>query len=861
MPRINLARLLFALAVVVVISVSPAARAQSGAANVVVPNLINYSGVLTDMNGKPLSGIQGVTFLLYGSQDGGAPLWLETQNVTPGRNGQYTVTLGSTTSQGLPFDLFTNGEARWLGVQVSGEPELPRVLLVAVPCALKAADAQTIGGLPPSAFVLAAPPNSPGVQASASASTPAASTNAPALPPTSSDVTTTGGTVGTIAAFSTSTNIQSSLLSQTGSTAINVGGKLNLPATGTATATAGFNSRPQNFVASAFNSSTAAAVAQTFQWQAQPVGNDTSTPSGSLNLLYASGTSTPVQTGLSIANTGLITFATGQTFPGTGTITDVTAGNGLSGGGTSGAVTLSNTGLLSVTAGTGITVGSGQNPSVGINTLVVPQLAATNTFTGNQTVNGNVTATGVISASSFEIGSNLFDFGSYANSNAFLGFAGNTTVTGKSNTAAGYQALFSNGVGGSNSAFGYHALYLNNNGLSNTAVGRGTLYQNSSGSFNTAIGYFAGETVDNSAMTTNSNTFVGASALASTGTLTNVTAIGANALVTQSNTIVIGSIPSVNGATTSPLVGIGTNTPSAQLHVIAQSYADGIDVTGGAAPLASYEIGAPGIGATGGAADPAYEAASAGGDGVDGYGGNGNFSNSLDSGGSGVAGFGGGGSPDGFDGVGGYFTGATSAGDFGDGLIAFPGSGYAGVFEGDVSINGTIYPANASLKIDHPLDPANKYLLHSSVESSEMMNIYSGNVITDAQGQAAVQLPEWFEALNTDFRYQLTVIGQFAQAIVAREIENHEFTIRTSAPNVKVSWQVTAVRQDAFARAHPLVVEEEKQARLKGYYIHPDLYGAAPEKQIEWARHPQIMKKIKEVRERQARLAAASKTR
>src|SRR5271169_6314268 len=129
-----------------------------------------------------------------------------------------------------------------------------------------------------------------------------------------------------------------------------------------------------------------------------------------------------------------------------------------------------------------------------------------------------------------------------------------------------------------------------------------------------------------------------------------------------------------------------------------------------------------------------------------------------------------------------------------------------------------------------------------------MKNIYDGNVTTDGEGRATVQLPEWFEVLNTDFRYQLTVIGQFAQAIVARKIENNRFEIRTSAPNVEVSWQVTGVRQDAFAKAHPLVVEQAKEAGLRGFYIHPELYGAPAEKQIEWARHPTTMKRIQEHR-------------
>jgi hypothetical protein len=151
-------------------------------------------------------------------------------------------------------------------------------------------------------------------------------------------------------------------------------------------------------------------------------------------------------------------------------------------------------------------------------------------------------------------------------------------------------------------------------------------------------------------------------------------------------------------------------------------------------------------------------------------------------------------------------------------------------------------------KIDHPQDPANKYLVHASVESSEMLNIYSGNVTTNGEGNATVQMPKWFAALNTDFRYQLTPIGQFAQAIVATEINNNRFTIRTDKPNVKVSWQVTGVRQDAFAKAHPMVVEQAKEAGLRGYYLHPELFGAPAEKGMAWGRQPLAMKRMQEHR-------------
>ncbi len=157
----------------------------------------------------------------------------------------------------------------------------------------------------------------------------------------------------------------------------------------------------------------------------------------------------------------------------------------------------------------------------------------------------------------------------------------------------------------------------------------------------------------------------------------------------------------------------------------------------------------------------------------------------------------------------------------------------AGYFKGYVQITGTISKGGGSFKIDHPLDPAGKYLSHSFVESPDMMNIYNGNVTTDANGLAVVQLPDWFEALNRDFRYQLTAIGRFAQVIVEREVESNSFTIRTDHPGVKVSWQVTGIRKDAFANAYRIPVEEVKTGAEQGRYLHPDLFSQPAEKGIE----------------------------
>ncbi len=160
------------------------------------------------------------------------------------------------------------------------------------------------------------------------------------------------------------------------------------------------------------------------------------------------------------------------------------------------------------------------------------------------------------------------------------------------------------------------------------------------------------------------------------------------------------------------------------------------------------------------------------------------------------------------------------------------GTGYAGRFIGPVHVQGTLSKSAGSFQIDHPLDPANKLLSHSFVESPDMKNIYDGNVTTDASGSATVTLPDYFDALNRDYRYQLTVLGQFAQAIVSREIAGNSFEIRTDKPGVKVSWQVTGIRQDAYARAHPIVVEEAKPTEQKGLYLYPAGFGAGEEKRL-----------------------------
>jgi hypothetical protein len=176
-------------------------------------------------------------------------------------------------------------------------------------------------------------------------------------------------------------------------------------------------------------------------------------------------------------------------------------------------------------------------------------------------------------------------------------------------------------------------------------------------------------------------------------------------------------------------------------------------------------------------------------------------------------------------------------------------SGYAGYFSGNVQVSGNLSATGTKpFVIDHPLDPANRELWHAAIESNEVLDVYSGNVTTDADGLAVVRLPDWFEALNTDFRYQLTCVGRFAQAIVESEIAANRFTIRTNLAQVKVSWQVTARRNDAWMRAHPFAAERDKPAAERGTYLTPLEHGQPEEKGVEWVRQPEVMRQMAQAR-------------
>ena len=170
---------------------------------------------------------------------------------------------------------------------------------------------------------------------------------------------------------------------------------------------------------------------------------------------------------------------------------------------------------------------------------------------------------------------------------------------------------------------------------------------------------------------------------------------------------------------------------------------------------------------------------------------------------------------------------------------------------GSVTVNGYLEKLGGGFKIDHPLEPENKYLNHSFVESPDMMNMYNGNIVLNHMGEAWVELPDWFEALNRDFRYQLTAIGAPGPNLyIAQKIADNRFKIAGGEPGMEVSWQLTGIRQDPWANANRPSVEEDKTEKELGFYLHPESYDQPEEKSMEWARDPEGMKRMKDEREK-----------
>jgi hypothetical protein len=176
----------------------------------------------------------------------------------------------------------------------------------------------------------------------------------------------------------------------------------------------------------------------------------------------------------------------------------------------------------------------------------------------------------------------------------------------------------------------------------------------------------------------------------------------------------------------------------------------------------------------------------------------------------------------------------------------------AGLFDGNVRINGdlTVTGTKTGFRIDDPRDPAQRTLSHTPVETDALTVVYTGNVRTGRDGRATVRLPAYATTIAGHWRYQLTPIGRFGQAIVAREVRRGSFAVRTEHGSTKVSWTVTGLRRDAFARAHPFRAEQAKVGAERGRYLHPELYGEPASKSV-----------IRPVKKTTARAAAGGRPR
>jgi hypothetical protein len=411
------------LSTLLLISISSAQEITTTA----VPNLIRYGGALKDASGAPVTAVVGVTFAIYRQQDGGVPLWMETQNVIPDARGNYSVLLGSSTASGLPSDLFSQQEQRWLGVQLQGEPEQARVLLVSVPYAFKAHEAETLGGKSISDFVLAKDSNSTSAVTGTPSNSGASSTQtasvqgnksspklaasqgqtffSSALTPVVS-VMQTGTTPGNNAIFATNSNLTSTSNAVFG----------QIMGAGRAVYGQALSTSQQAYGVQGDTASTIGVGL---------LGNATASTGPTYGLKgYSSSTGGTGVRGLSTATTGYTTGVSAQ----------VASAAGIAG-------------VFNNAAGGKIL--SGQNN--GAEKFSVDG-------GGNATATGAVTANTINSVTSYKIGgSNVVSVGGLADQNLFLGFfagASNMSGMGRRNVFFGYSAGYNNTTGSFNTFSG-----------------------------------------------------------------------------------------------------------------------------------------------------------------------------------------------------------------------------------------------------------------------------------------------------------------------------------------------------------------------------------------------------------------------
>jgi hypothetical protein len=754
-----------------------------------VPRLIKFSGAVRDARGEPLGNVAvRLTFAVYSEQQGGGSLWVETQVVQLDEQGHYAVLLGATRADGLPVELFPAGKARWLGVQVEGRDEDSRVLLVSVPYALKAEDAAMLGGRSAADFVLGEQLKEE-VRTQVAAQTPGIATQAVEMlvsnPPKAPAIAEGPST------FTCATTGDCVAVTQSGT-----GRALRTTAT-SASETVLVQQNGTGYGLRALSPGNVALLGQVTGSAGTSYGvkGQTTSTTGAGVFGYNLGA-----TGLAYGVLGQTASADGTAFFGRATSTtgatiglrghaDSTSGTGILGQATATSGTTTGiVGRVFSAAGTAMIVDNTQGGK-----LLSAQVNGAEKF--GVSGSGNVVASGSVNSSGTLTGTRLIS----------------TVATGIAPVQVSSTTLVPN----------LYASRANVADAATAAYNADLVDGLHAAAFAPAAGSMA---------------YVWKSGDTMTGALT----LPANGLVAGTNQLVL------SGGN----VGIGVTAPVATLDVEGSSADQIVSVSqGGSGNGIAASTAASGAG-------KAAVVGTATGSSVAGVAGisTGNYA-------AGVFG-----TASGSDSVGGLFI-NTGGGDLIDaatcvmctnlfsvdsagGLYTFGNAIVGGGLStngdtqigGDLNVNGTLSKAAGSFKIDHPLDPADKYLSHSFVESPDMMNIYNGVTRLDAKGEAWVSLPEWFEALNSDFRYQLTAIGRPQPRLyIAQEVSANRFKIAGGKSGAKVSWQVTGIRQDAYARAHRIRVEEEKPAAAKGFYLHPELFGQPKEKGIEWAHRPEQM--------------------
>ena len=799
-----------------------------------VPNLIRFGGTLKDAQGAPLaSSTVGLTFAIYKQQDGGAAVWMETQSVATDGGGNYSALLGSTTAAGLPGDLFSQQEQRWLGVQVQGQAEEPRVLLVSVPYAFKAHEAETLGGKSVSDFVLV---NGASSSANGTSTTQTGPNTANSLP--ASNGAKKGAASDGPTNFSGSTTDQIVGVTQTGTGAGVIASAPTKGVVGTATATTGTAIGVEGGSAGSggygvygnVTSATGATVGVKGNSQSSSgtgvrgtnIATSGATTGVSGYVDSAAGTAGSFNNAaggmiLSGQNNGVVKFSvdgsgniTSQgTLSGigiTGT-TSAATGVGLTGNATN--TTGANTGVMGETAsihGTG--VGGYANTTTGQNVGVYGQTNSNNGWG----VYGEADST---SGQTFGVEGNNQSAGQ--NSSGVLGYENSSTgmvfgVNGQTNSTTNYAAGVS-GYEGASTGLVYGVV----GGTSSSGDGARGVYGFDSATTGQVYGVAA--TIES---TSQGAAAVNGAAGATTGQVYGV--IGNTASSSDGTAGVTGYASATSGQT----IGVtGQSSSDSGTGVQGIAYSSSGNTIGVSGQSASTS-GAGVIGNAGAASGVVFGVkggtSSTSGTGVQGIAtavsGNTTGVAGWSYSPSGVAGF--------FDNSAGGYILSGSVGTVNEFFVDGQGNGF---FAGNLNVTGTLSKGGGSFKIDDPLDPENKYLSHSFVESPDMMNIYNGLVRLDARGEAWVELPQYFEALNRDFRYQLTSVGASQPRLyIASEVNGNRFKIAGGKANSKVSWQVTGIRQDAWANAHRIPTEEEKPLEKRGTYLHPDAFGASANK-------------------------------